>query len=316
MIETFISLLGAANTLHDSYNKISGIVRAKENNSQIEYLDRIATGIERLSDNILYAPNMEAVQDITQNRQRKIDDFREVKESLEPLQRAVGSEILSSAIILTPDKMQKSPWEVLDDICPVNLSKPRNNPDIIPIVFEHSSIQYVGWLKRGLLPMVFDCEYDELLVPETQIQTSSSSIQISSKKIKPADIYHDRLKDGSAGPEMVLIPAGTFLMGDITGNGDDHEEPVHEVSVESFAMGRYPVTFAESDYFCEQTNRWFKKRKKPDDQGWGRDNRPVINVSWHDAVAYTEWLTQQTKQIYRLPTEAEWDTKSAKLICR
>jgi len=303
MIETFISLLGSANTVHDSYNKISGIFRPKDN-SHIEYLDRIATGIERLSDNILYAPNMEAVQDITQNRQRKIDDLRKVKESLEPLQKAVGSEILSSAIILTPDKMQiamqKSPWEVLDDICPVNLSKPRNNPDMIPIVFEHSSIQYVGWLKRGLLPMVFDCEYDELLVPETQIQTPSN-------KIKPVHIYHDRLKDGSAGPEMVLIPAGSFLMGDITGNGSDDEQPVHEVSVESFAMGRYPVTFAEYDYFCEQTNRWFKKRKKPDDQGWGRDNRPVINVSWHDAVAYTEWLTQQTKQIYRLPTEAEWE---------
>ncbi|WP_069472902.1 formylglycine-generating enzyme family protein [Candidatus Marithrix sp. Canyon 246] len=229
-------------------------------------------------------------------RQRKIDNLRDVKESLEPVQRAVGSEILSSAIILTPDKMQiamqKSPWEVLDDICPVNLSKPRNNPDIIPIVFEHSSIQYVGWLKRGLLPMVFDCEYDELLVPKTQIQSPYN-------KIKPVHISHDRLKDGSAGPEMVLIPAGTFRMGE--------KQSVHEVSVESFAMGRYPVTFAEYDYFCEQTSTWFKKRKKADDEGWGRGNRPVINVSWHDAVAYTEWLSEQTGQEYRLPTEAEWE---------
>jgi cytochrome c551/c552 len=79
-----IALLGAANTVHDSYTKISGIFRPKDN-SHIEYLDRIATGIERLSDNILYAPNMEAVQDITINRQRQIDNLRDVKESLEPV---------------------------------------------------------------------------------------------------------------------------------------------------------------------------------------------------------------------------------------
>jgi hypothetical protein len=84
MIETFISLLGSANTIHDSYTKISGIFRPKDN-SHIEYLDRIATGIERLSDNILYAPNMEAVQDITINRQRQIDNLRDVKKSLEPV---------------------------------------------------------------------------------------------------------------------------------------------------------------------------------------------------------------------------------------
>ena len=60
---------------------------------------------------------------------------------------------------------------------------------------------------------------------------------------------------------------------------------------------------AEYDYFCEQTSTWFKKRKKPDDEGWGRGNRPVINVSWHDAVAYTEWLSEQTGQQYRLPVQ-------------
>jgi len=307
MLDTFISLLGAANTIHDSYKKISGIYRAKDN-THLEYLDRIASGIERLTENILYAPNMEAVQDITQNRQRKISKLREVKESLEPVQRAIGSEILSSAIILTPDKMQTamraSPWEVLIDIRPVNLSNPPNNPDMVPIVFQHGGIQYVGWQMRGTLPMLFDCRYaEELLVPETGSRVSSPS----SSRIKPGDVFRDRLKDGGEGPEMVLIPAGRFRMGDITGNGRDNEQPVHEVSVESFAMGRYPVTFAEYDYFCEQASGWFKKRKKPNDRGWGRGNRPVINVSWHEAVSYTKWLSEQTGQQYRLPTEAEWE---------
>ncbi|TGO03475.1 hypothetical protein PN36_05930 [Candidatus Thiomargarita nelsonii] len=89
---------------------------------------------------------------------------------------------------------------------------------------------------------------------------------------------------------MVKIPAGRFRMG---GN---------EVSVSAFAMGKYEVTFAEYDKFAEATGR-----EKPDDRGWGRGNRPVINVSWYDANAYAEWLSEQTGKQYRLPTEAQWE---------
>ncbi|MDM8559943.1 formylglycine-generating enzyme family protein [Candidatus Parabeggiatoa sp. HSG14] len=115
-------------------------------------------------------------------------------------------------------------------------------------------------------------------------------------------VFRDRLKDGSSGPEMVRIPAGRFRMGDIQGGGDSNEKPVHWVSVDKFAMGRYEVTFAEYDKFAEATGR-----EKPNDRGRGRGNRPVIYVDWYDAVAYTEWLSQQTGQQYRLPTEAEWE---------
>jgi formylglycine-generating enzyme required for sulfatase activity len=115
-------------------------------------------------------------------------------------------------------------------------------------------------------------------------------------------VFRDRLKDGSLGPEMVWIPAGSFQMGDIQGGGANDEQPVHRVSVEKFAMGRYEITFAEYDKFAQATGR-----EKPDDEGWGRGNRPVINVSWRDVKAYADWLSQQTGQNYRLPTEAEWE---------
>ncbi len=114
--------------------------------------------------------------------------------------------------------------------------------------------------------------------------------------------FRDTLKDGNLGPEMVVIPAGTFRMGDIQGGGDSYELPVHQVSVARFAMGKYEVTFAEYDKFAEATGR-----SKPDDYGWGRGNRPVMNVSWHDATAYLDWLSEQTGKRYRLPTEAEWE---------
>ncbi|MDM8560861.1 SUMF1/EgtB/PvdO family nonheme iron enzyme [Candidatus Parabeggiatoa sp. HSG14] len=122
------------------------------------------------------------------------------------------------------------------------------------------------------------------------------------RESKAGDIFRDTLKDGSKAPEMVIIPAGKFRMGDIQGTGGNREKPVHEVSVKSFAMGRYPVTFEEYDKFAKATNK-----EKPNDSGWGRDNRPVINVSWHDAMAYVKWLSEQTGQQYSLPSESQWE---------
>jgi len=121
---------------------------------------------------------------------------------------------------------------------------------------------------------------------------------------KPASkkVFQDRLRDGGLGPKMVIIPAGSFRMGDIQGGGDSDEQPVHRVSIGKFAMGMYEVTFAEYDKFADATGR-----KKPNDKGWGRGNSPVINVSWNDATAYAKWLSNQTGKNYRIPTEAEWE---------
>ncbi len=115
-------------------------------------------------------------------------------------------------------------------------------------------------------------------------------------------VFRDRLKDGSLGPEMVRIPAGSFRMGDIQGSGFSNEKPVHKVSVGAFAIGKYEVTFAEYDKFAQATGK-----SKPSDSGWGRGNRPVIRVFWDDATAYASWLSKQTGKKYRLPTEAEWE---------
>jgi formylglycine-generating enzyme required for sulfatase activity len=102
-------------------------------------------------------------------------------------------------------------------------------------------------------------------------------------------------------PQMVPITKGSFMMGSESGGAD--ETPVHKVTIEDdFEIGKYEVTFEEYDYFCKETSR-----EKPDDEGWGRGKRPVINISWHDATAYVEWLSKKTDQTYRLPTEAEWE---------
>ncbi len=119
------------------------------------------------------------------------------------------------------------------------------------------------------------------------------------------EVFRDTLKSGGEGPKMVVIPAGKFKMGSPSSEPerDDDEWPQHEVRIERpFAIGQYEVTFEEYERFAEATGR-----RKPDDAGWGRGRRPVINVSWDDAVAYAQWLSAQTGATYRLPSEAEWE---------
>jgi formylglycine-generating enzyme required for sulfatase activity len=111
--------------------------------------------------------------------------------------------------------------------------------------------------------------------------------------------------DGPDFPEMVVLPAGEFLMGspeDEEGRGP-YEGPQHRVRIaRPFAIGRYPLTFAEYRRFCAATGR-----REPDDQGWGKGLAPVVNVSWEDAQAYMAWLSRETGRDYRLPSEAEWE---------
>jgi formylglycine-generating enzyme required for sulfatase activity len=112
-------------------------------------------------------------------------------------------------------------------------------------------------------------------------------------------------RDCETCPDMIALPAGSFTMGSRWNEPERQtdEGPQRMVRVPAFAVGRFEVTFDEwdacvADRGCE---------KKPADQGWGRGKRPVMNVSWIDAKAYTAWLSRKTGQRYRLLTEAEWE---------
>ena len=103
--------------------------------------------------------------------------------------------------------------------------------------------------------------------------------------------------------DWVNVIAGDFLMGSSPDEaGRDSDESLHRINVAEVKMMVKPVTFEQYDLFCSETGK-----EKPSDKGWGRDNRPVINVSYWDAVDYAEWLTEKTGWSCRLPTEAEWE---------
>ncbi len=162
-----------------------------------------------------------------------------------------------------------------------------------------------------------------------------------SSALAPGHTYRDSLASGGKGPEMVVLPGGKFAMGSPKNEVDREEKegPVHDVSVRSFALGKYPVTRGEFAKFAS-TARYKTDAEKDtpipfqpagenpvacfaykggSENGWKAgtswrdpgykqgDDEPVVCLSWNDARAYADWLSHETGKPYRLPTAAEME---------
>ncbi|WP_052417085.1 bifunctional serine/threonine-protein kinase/formylglycine-generating enzyme family protein [Cellvibrio mixtus] len=124
-----------------------------------------------------------------------------------------------------------------------------------------------------------------------RLNTQNSSIDIALQKTNQTQAGNTLPL-----PELVLIKAGSFFMGNPGTQG------AQVTIARDFYISRYEITFNEYDFFAVETNRAL-----PDDNGWGRGERPIINISWDDANAYINWLNKTTGKTYRLPTAAEWE---------
>jgi formylglycine-generating enzyme required for sulfatase activity len=105
-------------------------------------------------------------------------------------------------------------------------------------------------------------------------------------------------------PEMVVVPAGRFMMGsDFEESGHPDEKPKHEVNIpRNFALSKTEITFDQWDACVAAT-----RCNAAADDGAGRAGLPVFNVDWDDANAFAAWLCDITGKKYRLPTESEWE---------
>ncbi len=111
-------------------------------------------------------------------------------------------------------------------------------------------------------------------------------------------------------PELIHIPAGEFLMGSDPGKDQDaheREKPRHPVYLPDYYMARAPVTNAQYAVFVQAANHKLPLPWKGGNPPVGKEDHPVVKVSWYDAIAYCNWLTKATDRRYRLPTEAEWE---------
>jgi formylglycine-generating enzyme required for sulfatase activity len=114
-----------------------------------------------------------------------------------------------------------------------------------------------------------------------------------------------------AEPEMILIPAGEFLMGSRRRHrfAQDNEQPQHTFYLPDYYIAKTVVTNAQYAAFVQETDErrpthWGSERGRPP---MGKETHPVVYVSWHEAVAYCRWLSEVTSKHYRLPSEAEWE---------
>ena len=143
----------------------------------------------------------------------------------------------------------------------------------------------VGWWKQDLLKE----QYHWRMVMGPSVLTAE---QEKDKAAKPGSDFKEC---ANACPRMIVIPAGGSLMGD---KGAQHEVTL----AKAVAVGKFDVTFDEWDQ-CTAAGAC----PRASDRGWGRGNRPVINVSWHDAKAYVGWLSRLTGKDYRLLSEVEFE---------
>jgi formylglycine-generating enzyme required for sulfatase activity len=131
------------------------------------------------------------------------------------------------------------------------------------------------------------------------------------RDIKNSNTYHPVEKTADFEPQTVYVPEGPFMMGSQPGEGiPAHESPRHEVDLPAYCIGAYPVTNAQYAEFISQNPktdvnsllRW-EGRKVPE----GKEDYPVAGVTWLEAVAYCNWLSERTGHTYGLPNEAQWE---------
>ncbi len=142
-----------------------------------------------------------------------------------------------------------------------------------------------------------------------------------------ADDKNQAFSDPTTGMEFVSVPGGCFRMGDSFGDGEPDEYPVHEVCVDGFSMGKYPVTVGEFRKFVNDTGYRTEAEKgggcftvQPDGKwpktpsaNWKNpgfsqaDRHPAVCISWNDTNEFSKWLSRKGGRAYRLPTEAEWE---------
>jgi formylglycine-generating enzyme required for sulfatase activity len=171
------------------------------------------------------------------------------------------------------------------------------------VLISLAGIAYAIWTNFDYLKLRGEMLADDFLPGWPKRLTAETERDYAQKTLQSGGIISFR--ECTRCPEMIVIPAGKFMMGspkEEKGH-DKVEEPRHEVTIAgNFAVGKFEVTFDEwkacvDARVCEDAS----------DQRWGRGNQPVINVSWGDAQQYVKWLSARTGKTYRLLSEAEWE---------
>ncbi len=212
MLEHMISIMGRFNDY-----RISAILTSRQK-PITPCIEKMAIYVERLSDKICYVPYSLGVRDVNTSCQQYVNDLREVRAYLEPVQRALGGEIISSDMIIMSEKMQnllpKNFADFLIDIRSVNLSSiiPQSE-ELVPVLFNEDGIQYVGWQSREILLNQLGCQYDEFWV--LNVLDSDDCIKVLNKQVSETKIpdtlqgHKDWVNSVVFSPDGKMIASGS-----------------------------------------------------------------------------------------------------------
>jgi formylglycine-generating enzyme required for sulfatase activity len=172
----------------------------------------------------------------------------------------------------------------------------------VAVLMGGSILGLIAWINQSYLEQLWNAYMREGPYKKAEFQPHILSAE-RERALKPKETFRECEKDC---PEMVFIPAGSFMMGSPESETGRlaHEGPQHEVTIaKPFAVSKFEVTWEEWDACA-------KYRGCPQDipdSAWGHDKRPVINVTWEQIQQYVTWLSKMTGKSYRLLTEAEWE---------
>jgi formylglycine-generating enzyme required for sulfatase activity len=178
---------------------------------------------------------------------------------------------------------------------------------VLLIALAGAGLSYLGRRQGGetVLPAAIPAQPRAADSPQAAARTVAEAQTLQRRAAQQFGlpvVFQDALEAGGQGPQLAVIPAGDFRMGAAFEEGGKADERPHRVGMRAFAISLYPIQFQEYERFTAAQGL-----PLPDDQGWGRGQRPVIDVSGRAAQEYAAWLSAQTGRKYRLPTEAEWE---------
>ena len=254
--------------------------------------------IEKLAERLLYA-DLPEVQ-LVQGRADHVRRLSELQSILSPIQRALDDDILSTAVIATPERLRvqfgKDPWEVLIGVTPLHRARrpPQSAATMVPVVFQDGGF-HVGWQTKGMLEIVTGTSYE----PVTARRSAPSGVAQGERD--QFGVYADvAVPDSNATFRLRLIEPGTFMMGspDDEKGRYDYEGPQHQVTL---TQGFWP---AETP--CTQAVYATVMGTNPS-RSKGAD-RPVERVSWDDAQEFLQRFNERLPgSAFMLPTEAQWE---------
>ena len=250
------------------------------------------------------------LESINQQLDQAAADHHEIKSQLSDIQTLITTPQNANAladIISQIGGSQAETTEQLDDLLDILFAQYEELNDFI--VAQHVQTRQAILETESRLSATLDtvAKMADIAEISTELSELKAILQGRETAVSPTPPPKTKAQPRQAyEPELCVVPSGSFIMGADTPSTPDYERQ-HIVDLPTYAISRYPITNALYAAFVKKTNH-----PRPSDWRGGRmpsgkEDFPVVYVSWHDARVYCQWLSEQTNKLYRLPTEAEWE---------